>query len=96
MREALWRLCRYGGDPDVEAHYSAILAAVDLEGREKARIRRHVFLARYGKQSVLQWDDVSTRTVRQYAEALAELLREEDDAVNAAAARAAATSATKG
>lgn len=85
----MWSLCRYGGDPDVEAYYPVILAMRDLEEMERLRLRRHVFLARYGKQSMLQWDNVEARKVRAYAEALAELLKEEDDAVKKAAAAAA-------
>lgn len=51
--------------------------AFDSEEMESHRIRRHVFLARYGKQSVLQWADVEGREIRAYVRALAEILKEE-------------------
>lgn len=89
MRRALWPLCRFGGDLDVEAYYPMVLATQDLEELERQRIRRHVFLARYGKQSMLQWDDVEASKVRAYARALAELLKEEDDEVKKATAAVA-------
>lgn len=73
----------------MEAYYPVLLGAMDLEAREKARVRRHVFLARYGKQSMLQWADVDGRVVRAYAAALAEMLQEEEDAVKRAASAAA-------
>lgn len=73
----------------MEVYYPVLLGAMDLDGRERARIRRHVFLARYGKQSVLQWADVDSRVVRAYAAELATMLKEEEDAVKAAAAAAA-------
>ncbi len=63
--------------------------AMDVDELERQRLRRHVFLARYGRQSMLQWANVDGRMVRRYAEALADFLREESDAVKAAAAEAA-------
>jgi len=42
--------------------------------------RRRAFLARYAKQSMLQWDDVESTDVRRYCEAVAVLLKEENAA----------------
>lgn len=58
---------------------------MDPEEMEKHRLRRHVYLARYGKQPVLQWADVDGRTVRKYAQALSDLLAEENDLAKKAA-----------
>ena len=49
----------------------------DVEDRLKLNYQRRVFLARYAKQSVLQWDDVSLTEMNRYVEALVELLKEE-------------------
>lgn len=57
---------------------------MDVEEMERQRIRRHVFMARYGRQSMLQWAGVDGRTVRQYAQALADFLGEENAAVKRA------------
>lgn len=63
---------------------------LDPEELDRLRLRRHVFLARYGRQSMLQWRDVDGREVRAYAQALADFLKEENEAVEkAVAARAA-------
>jgi len=58
--------------------------AMDVTEMERQRVRRHVFLARYGRQSMLQWEDVDARTVRQYAQALSDFLDEENAAVKRA------------
>lgn len=36
-----------------------------------------MFLARYGKQSVLQWDDVPVDEINRYVTALADMLKHE-------------------
>lgn len=91
VRAALGRLGRLTGTPLLDVFFHVALAkAMDPEELERLRLRRHVFLARYGYQSVLQWGDVDGRQVRRYAQALAELLNEESDAVKKAAAAAAA------
>lgn len=46
---------------------------------ERQRMRRHVFLARYGKQSMLQWEEIEGRLVRKYVEALSDFLEEENE-----------------
>jgi hypothetical protein len=53
---------------------------IDIEELEKNRIRRHIYLARYGKQSMLQWENIEGRVVRQYANALVGLMEEENEA----------------
>lgn len=62
--------------------------ALDAEELERRRLRRHVFLARYGRQSMLQWGDVEGREVRAYVAALAEILKEEEDATRQSAREA--------
>ena len=88
---ALGRLIRLSDTPAVDALFCvALTRALEPEELEKQRIRRHIFLARYGRQSMLQWRDVDGREVRVYAEALADFLREEAEAVKKATAEAAA------
>lgn len=73
------------GHRQVDALFCAVLGeSLDHREMERQRIRRHMFLARFGRQSVLQWDDVESRLVRRYADSLAEFLREEGDAVKRA------------
>jgi len=87
----LGKLARLTGHPAYDVFFGYTLSQV-LEPDEMARLRlrRHVFLARYGRQSMLQWRDIDGREVRAYAEALADFLKEENDAVTAAKAAAAA------
>ncbi len=49
-------------------------------------MRRHIFLARYGKQSMLQWEGIEGRLVRKYVEALSDFLEEESEISKRAAA----------
>lgn len=91
MRADLSKLGRFTGVPSFDVLFGYTLSQVmDPEEMRRLRLRRHVFLARYGRQSMLQWVDVDGREVRAYAHALAEFLREENEAVEkAVAARAA-------
>lgn len=41
--------------------------------------QRKAFLARYGRQSMLQWDDIETVEIERHVLALAELLKEENE-----------------
>ena len=85
LRAGIGRLTRLCGVPIVDAMFEASLSlAMDPEDMERARMRRHIALGRYGKQPVSQWWDVEGRVVRQYAIALNELLREENEANKAA------------
>lgn len=69
----------------VDAHFGAILDSALVPAElEDRRLRRHVFLARFARQNVLQWDDVDGRVVRRYVEMLATFLKEEGDAVRRA------------
>jgi hypothetical protein len=54
--------------------------SVDIDPREMLRLRakQKIYLARYGRQSVLQWADVDVRELQQYFELLAELVRDEN------------------
>ena len=61
---------------------------------ERTRVRRHMFLARFGRQSVLQWADVDSREVRRYADVLAGVRGPASFAVPGAAAEAAASAAS--
>lgn len=85
MRHSLRVLGGFTGDALVDSCYGAVLdvALVPAEV-EEARIRRHIFLARFARQNVLQWDDVEGRVVRRYVSMLSQFLREEGDAVQAA------------
>lgn len=75
----------YTGDPLVDAHFGAMLDVVLIPSEiEERRIRRHVFLARFARQSVLQWGDVETRVVQRYVSMLSTFLKEEGDAVKRA------------
>lgn len=81
----------YTGEPLVDAHFGAMLdVALDPTEIEERRIRRHVFLARFARQSVLQWDDVEVRVVQRYVKMLSTFLREEGDAVKEAMRRGSA------
>jgi hypothetical protein len=72
------------GSRYVDATFAmAIASALDPDELERQRLRRHVFLARWGRQPVTQWENMDGRLVRQYVAVLAELLQEE----NAAAKR---------
>ena len=55
------------------------LVEIDVAEREKSRYRVKVFLARYGRQNMLQWDDVEVAEIRRYADELAEMLTEENE-----------------
>ena len=74
----------------IDAFFAVTLTQVlDPAENERQRLRRHIFLARYGRQSMLQWGEVEGREVRRYADALAEFLREENEAMKKATAEAA-------
>jgi hypothetical protein len=91
VREALGSLARVTGIGIVDAFFAVTLAQVmDPAELERNRIRRHIYLARYGRQSMLQWRDIDGREVRRYVEVLSEFLREENEAVKKAAAESAA------
>lgn len=69
------------GDRTVDALFAfAQDMAMDPEQLEYLRLRRHVFLARFARQSLLQWEHVEGRLVRRYAAILAEMLKEESAA----------------
>lgn len=63
-----------------------VLASIDFSERF---YRRRMFLGRYAGQPMAQWDDVDTREVARYVDAVATLLREEADAVKKASTAAA-------
>jgi hypothetical protein len=46
------------------------------------RRKQVAFLARYGRQSMLQWGDVETSVINDCVEDIAELLREENAMVS--------------
>lgn len=85
VREELGRLARLTGSSTLDTFFALTLEDVLKPAElERERIRRHVFLARYGRQSMLQWADVDAREVRRYARALSEFLREENEAASRA------------
>ena len=78
MLEDLHTLCLWDGNPGADVFFPFYLGgAMDVEQMERTRLRRHMFLARFARQSVLQWRDVDSREVRRYADMLAEFLAEE-------------------
>jgi len=84
-RAVLRKLANTTGDPMLDVHFPAVLDTVlDPVELERQRLRRHMFLARFARQSVLQWEDVEGREVRRYTLVLAEFLKEEGDAVKRA------------
>lgn len=89
MRELLWHVGRITSVRARDVFFARLIdEALDPEKLERERLRRHVFLARYGKQSMLQWADVEGREVRRYCDVLKEFLDEETVQTNAYAARA--------
>lgn len=91
------RLARLTGVRTLDAFFEVKLTQILVPAElERDRIRRHVFLARYGRQSMLQWDDVDGRVVRRYARALEAFLNEENALVEAARAKAASEAGTSG
>jgi hypothetical protein len=52
---------------------------IDLDQRHASHYEVAAFLARYGRQSMLQWDDVEVTEVRRYARALADLIKRENE-----------------
>jgi hypothetical protein len=75
------------GSPIHDAAFGCFLSsAIDLQEIERQRMRRHIFLARYGKQSMLQWEGIEGRLVRKYVEALSDFLEEESEISKRAAA----------
>lgn len=81
-RPALRALAGLTGDRSIDALFPAMLDLVlDPLERERLRLRRHMFLARFGRQSLLQWEHVESRMVNRYVKILAEFLREEGDEV---------------
>jgi Holliday junction resolvase len=91
IRKVIRKLANTTGEPLIDVHFSAVLDTVlDPVELERQRIRRHVFLARFARQSLLGWEDIEGRVVRKYVTVLAEFLREEGDAVKLAASRGSA------
>lgn len=54
-----------------------MFAELDPDQVDKAIRRRIIFLARYGRQSILQWEDVDYAEMRAWSDELKELLSEE-------------------
>ena len=62
-----------------DAVFAAIIETVmDPVWLEEQRLRRHLFLARWGRQPITQWQDMDGRMVRRYAAVLADMLSEEN------------------
>lgn len=71
-----------------DALFPAMLSfAADAGELQRARVRRLVFLARFGRQPLLGWDDVESSEIRLYVDVLVELLREESESAQAQAKR---------
>lgn len=74
-------LANITGDRLVDALFAfAQDLAMDPTKLEYLRLRRHVFLARFARQPLLQWEHVDGRLIRRYTEILAEMLKEESAA----------------
>ena len=85
VRASLKVLGGFTGDPTVDVHFGEMLDTVLIPSEiEDRRLRRHVFLARFARQNLLQWDDVESRVVQRYVAMLARFLKEESDAVKRA------------
>ena len=54
-----------------------LLAVDDPDEALDFHYQRKVFLARYGKQSMLQWDDVPFTEINRYMNALLKMLKSE-------------------
>jgi hypothetical protein len=55
--------------------YWRLVVEIDIAEKEKWRRRQKMFLARYGRQSLLQWDDVEVAELDHYTDDLIELLK---------------------
>lgn len=55
------------------------LIRVDADEMLANGYKRKAFLARYGRQSMLQWDEIETSEIERHIEALANLMREENE-----------------
>lgn len=70
----------FTGNANFDAAYVAhVDEVIDLQERVKSHYTVAAFLARYGRQNMLQWDDVEVNEVRRYALALTDLIREENE-----------------
>jgi hypothetical protein len=79
VRERELEKLGYEPEPHARAIRFFVLAqTVDPELITKIRYQQKIRLARYGRQNVLQWDDVPLAEFLQYHEALAELIEAED------------------
>lgn len=84
-KRLLYSVARWSGVAIQDAHFARVLEDImDPEALERQRIRRHIYLARYGRQSMIQWEDVDSRVVRRYMEALSEFIAEENEAMKRA------------
>ena len=50
---------------------------LDVEELRKRNVWRKMYLARYARQCVLQWDDVPVRYMEELLEALVEIIKRE-------------------
>lgn len=65
-------------DPDIEATLPFRIE-VDPEEGLKHNWWRKAYLARYGRQSMMQWDNVLVSEMNRAIEAVHDLLRKEDE-----------------
>lgn len=81
MQERLQVLARFTGS-FLDAVFQHVVPFPDVDELLAMRRKQVAFLARYGRQSMLQWGDVETRTINECVEDIADLLREENALVN--------------
>ena len=80
VRAELKSLALWMSSPAIDATFTfQVSQELDPTYLEEQRYRRHMFLARHGRQSVTQWANVPGREVRRYVAVLADMLREEHE-----------------
>lgn len=88
-RERILGALGFRCDVMLDTFFPGILAlTMNHADMEEQRIKRHMFLGRFGHQQVSQWAEVDANEVRAYAKALSELIAEERAAVEAAIEKA--------
>lgn len=78
-----YNLLYYTGDARADALFHCALDFLphfEISNFRKDYYRRHMFLARYGRQDISRIPEMDSRDVRRYVIALAEFLKEEAEA----------------
>jgi hypothetical protein len=67
-----------------QVYYPLRFLSIDVDELEEYSTWRVVMLGRYGRQSMLQWDDVPVPRIKQLTHALVELIKQENELNSAA------------